>query len=282
MATLGKKYQVLIIFGFCVLLVTPTINWWSTVKANIGTVTSSMQSLEDNQQLKNFRNININVDPWFETMALYSVLHDKQVALNNKNYIISTRNPHWCSLVRLDDLNQASFMALNDTYGLAQSEDRTCGKPGKVNYLKVKNDDKFTFSSFGNGHDLLGDGWSVPEAWGIWSNGRTSTLKFQFKDILTKGKILTLVGNIFVDNKTGQEISFTVNGINVLEEKIENNANLRTFRINLPINEINRNKGVVELVLKYKHPISPKQLNLSGDTRDLAFGLVSLELNTTN
>ncbi len=277
-ATLGRNYRVLLVFGFSILLVTPTIDWWSTVKSNIGTVTSSMQSLESNRELRNFRNININVDPWFETMALYSVLPDKQLALNGKNYIISAKNPGWCSLVRLDDLSQPTFIALNDTYGLAQSEDKTCGVPGKVNYFKVKNQEKFTFSSFIDRNRVLGMGWSVPEDWGIWSEGPTSSLKFQFTDTLSKKETLVLIGSIFLDENIGQEISFVINEKTVLVQKLENNDKLHTFKIDLPIDLINNNDGVVELLLKYKHPISPKQLNLSGDTRELAFGLISFEL----
>jgi hypothetical protein len=236
-----------------------------------------MADLAKNKALVDYRQLNIQVNPWFETMALYSILENKVLHLNSSNYVITSSNAKWCTLVRLDNIEQSTFKKINSTFGLKQSEDKNCGSPSLPNYMSVKPGASYNFSISGDGSRMLSSGWSGLEAWGVWSNDKNSVLKFKFEQPLIKDQVVTFVGNIFAPKDMSQEIVFVLNGQEIHSQVLSGNISGQSIRVVIPSELINDRSGVVELLLKYSSPVSPKELNLSTDDRSLAFGLIEIK-----
>jgi hypothetical protein len=274
---LGKAQRNIVIIGFCVLLATPTTNWSPTLKYNSGTITADMADLAKNKALEDYGQLNIETNPWFETMALYSILENKRLHLNSSNYVITSSNAKWCTLVRLDNIEQTTFKKINSTFGLKQSEDKNCGSPGLPNYMSVKPGERYNFSISGDGSRMLSSGWSGLEAWGVWSNDKNSVLKFKFEQPLIKDQVVTFVGNIFAPKDMSQEIVFVLNGQEIHSQVLSGNIGSQSIRVVIPSELVNDRSGIVELQLKYSSPISPKELNISTDDRSLAFGLIEIK-----
>ena len=278
-STLGRFARGMITVTFCVLLMTPFVEWHSSLRTNTGIITADMANIAERPEVARYSHLNIQVHPWFETMAIYSILSDKQLALNNSNYIISTTEKNWCSLVRLDDVDHPAFKKLNGTYGLAQSSDKTCGLKGKANYQTVGESGLFSFSSTGNGLRMLSNGWSPPEGWGTWSDGNNSTLKFQFNDRPKADEKITLNGNIFKSPTKGQEILILVDNVVLAKQNFSISDNENSFSFTIPSQLIVKNEGFVNLQLVYSHAVSPIDIGQSNDMRRLAFGLVSMMIS---
>jgi hypothetical protein len=273
----GKAQRNVVVIGFCVLLATPTINWIPTLNSNSGTVTADMANLAKNKAIKDYGQLNIQTNPMFETMALYSILEDKRLHLNSSNYVITSSNPKWCTLVRLDDIEQLTFKKINSTFGLTQSVDTNCGLPGLPNHMSVKPGDRYFFSNSGDGSRMLGSGWSGRESWGVWSNGKSSILKFKYEQLLNTEQTVTFVANIFAAKDKSQEVVFILNGQKIHSQVLSTNTSGQSIKVVIPSELVNNRAGIVELQLSYSNPVSPKELNLSSDDRILAFGLIEVK-----
>ena len=135
----------------------------------------------------------------------------------------------------------------------------------------AKEQTAFRFRSGDEGIDLLLDGWSIAEPWGIWSDGPCAALRLP------------------VGTKRGQWkaiITFQAFGKKrtvPLELTMPSSSQVTTWRV--AANQVVQKELCVEsqctdTVLRFAFPeaISPKRLGLSDDRRCLGIGLISMDL----
>lgn len=113
-------------------------------------------------------------------------------------------------------------------------------------------------------------GWSVPESWGVWSDGNDSrmilsipsnakTLELTFRAMVNASHKLQPI-EVFVDNKS--------EGIHYFDSA-EGNSLL------LKLSDSQRKKQIISVYFKYQKPIKPSSASQSEDQRSLAIGLES-------
>ncbi len=109
------------------------------------------------------------------------------------------------------------------------------------------------------GQQLLGKGWSTPEATGVWTNGPQSTLVLP----VTPGQPLhrlRFLGNYFA-GQNASEVS--INGVAL------GPIDLQHSLVDIPASLANA--ATLTVTLGHPHAISPKARGLSEDARDLGF-----------
>lgn len=121
----------------------------------------------------------------------------------------------------------------------------------------------------GGGRSFLGDGWSGPEDWGLWSSGKLAELAFS--TTLPDRVRLVLTGTAFGPNAEqefrvsagGPPVSFRLgHGLSELTVELDAGSNSHTIRFEIP------------------SPISPQDLGRNTDIRKLGLGLISLRIET--
>jgi len=278
LTSLAKVAKPALILFSLVLFVTPAIDWASTFKGNRGAVTQDMQELGSDNTLRQYSKINIDVDPWFETMALASIVPNSNVSMVNSNYYFQARDESACSIIRRDNRNYGTFVKLNKTYGLTQSRDGSCGVFTLPEIYELRIPATIDFSSGGNGANTLVSGWSSPEAWGIWSEGLESVLRFKVIQALRTDLKITLSGSPFELPTGAQEVEIVVNGKLVSRISKQPRSSKTSFNFSVPKELILKNNNRVELLIKVSNPTSPLELGISNDPRKLGFGLVSVSI----
>ena len=127
------------------------------------------------------------------------------------------------------------------------------------------------FHAGGNGTALLETGWSAPESWGVWSNGRTALLRLPLPaDDRTWCVALEFVA--FADPDHPQRVHVGVDGDEIARWTLESSAPCsREFtlagRADDPL-----------LTFSLPDAVSPQQRGKGGDRRTLALGLVKATL----
>lgn len=114
------------------------------------------------------------------------------------------------------------------------------------------------------------EGWSNPESWGIWSEGKRSWIKFRLprSNISPRHTFLklTIQGKYFHDNT---ETKIIVNNRKFIESSLTNAS------FNIPINELD-NQRRISIELVHLKPVSPMALGMNTDHRELAFGIKNI------
>lgn len=125
------------------------------------------------------------------------------------------------------------------------------------------------FANQGAGVELLGAGWSQPEAWGVWSDGNLATLYIP-KPAQTPKKLLLDLRAFVSQVIPTQYVSIFLDDQFVAEYKLDKGEG-NLISINLPVSANNFYKLAFEL----KTPARPVDLGFNKDKRLLGVGLVS-------
>lgn len=124
---------------------------------------------------------------------------------------------------------------------------------------------------------FLTEGWSSDEAWGVWSSGATSSLRYRVNTATVGSTMLILRGNPFLPGpQQALRIRATVNGVQALDARLTA-AQPLPLALRIPVTT-HQPGEIVRIVLNYETPVSPAKIGLSTDQRLLAFGLTSLEV----
>lgn len=117
-------------------------------------------------------------------------------------------------------------------------------------------------------------GWSQPESWGVWSDGETASLRLTIPSA-TGIALVTLRGWVFVNEQyPEQTVSFLVNDEMVQQATVHWPET--TLEVSSPIRLDSQNDTVFSL--QFAAPMSPYALGMSSDTRQLAFGLQTIQI----
>jgi hypothetical protein len=152
-------------------------------------------------------------------------------------------------------------------------------KPVESDHDSSARMEKLSFTSEGTGKKYQLYGWSTPEKWGTWTDGNVAFALLPLTNSPKKDLKLLIDGHAFLtDEHTSQEVDILVNNHTVatLKYDLQSTNKVRAVKISKTL-ALEKNG---ELLIKFniKNPKSPLELGLSGDSRKLGLGIVSLEL----
>jgi hypothetical protein len=136
------------------------------------------------------------------------------------------------------------------------------------------------FGVDGNGVAYLGDGWSQPEAWGVWSEGRSAELTVPV-DTRAQGQLrLALQLGAFVGSGSEQHVSCSLNGAQVAAWQFLAGEEPTWHEVLVPAAalEVARTSQHLTVRFQIESPASPRALGLNEDTRELGLALHRLRL----
>jgi Family of unknown function (DUF6311) len=125
---------------------------------------------------------------------------------------------------------------------------------------------------------LIGLGWSSAEPWGRWMVGRTATLVFRVSGHPRRDVRLTLSVSAFVPpSHARQRVDAMANGKLLSQQAFEQSSNSE-LSILIPASLIDSD-GLVRLNFNLPDAVSPADLGLSDDRRELSIGLTQLRVD---
>jgi len=141
---------------------------------------------------------------------------------------------------------------------------------------------ELSFSTGGSGTPYLLDGWSVPENWGVWTEGRKSSLIFQLPldDASLPLRLTIEAQGLFGGQHPHQSVRVFVNDVPVGQIRFDGSENRgsRTFEVPLEARP-SRSGGVLDVSFQIENPVRPVDLGMGNDPRQLGMGLSSLRLD---
>lgn len=145
----------------------------------------------------------------------------------------------------------------------------------------------FSLSGFGNSYlfdagraPLIGWGWSIPEPWGVWSDGDRARVAIPLplrNDLVHDTPQLKLELIAHVNPKHQSQIVQAWSKGRKLGEMEINTPNSQWWTLDLPL--FTPTDGHVFIEFRLLNPISPKALSNSDDSRRLGIGLVAMKFN---
>lgn len=131
----------------------------------------------------------------------------------------------------------------------------------------------------GKGLAYLGRGWSNPEPWGTWSEGKMATLLLPIPDGQPPGSIQLTLRPLVSPSHPAQHVTILVNG-DIAARISLRHTHERKLNVAVPQSALKKadERGYLKLKFKLPDAARPKALGLNGDTRQLAIGLSSLTL----
>ena len=142
-------------------------------------------------------------------------------------------------------------------------------------------DSTIDFSTAGDAAIYKTSGWSVTKSWGTWSEGGEATLRLPFPSTPDGDIELQATAHGFtpLPDKT-QDVEVVVNGTPVARWSFAPGVGDVTQRALIPA-EVAALRSPATITFRVEHPISPADAGMSGDTRQLGFGLVQLRVTRT-
>lgn len=131
----------------------------------------------------------------------------------------------------------------------------------------------------------IGGGWSFPEEWGTWSEGRWSKLTLPIPKNSNPTKIIIKAKFIIHPALKNQVIQVYLETLdtNVIKEYFIKNLTISSSNgetiidqvIEIPLAQSDIKDGILRLKFKYTNPVAPNLIGLGTDTRKISIGLVS-------
>ncbi len=136
------------------------------------------------------------------------------------------------------------------------------------------------FGSGGAGVGWLGDGWSTPEPWGVWSIGHSAHIRIASRDLIGAEDLklrLTAIGFVGPSHPR-QVVRMAVNAKpgTTIEFRYPD-ATSQTIEIAIGSGGVGAT-GAVDVAFDMPDAVSPRALGRGGDDRTLAIGLKSAVL----
>ena len=143
----------------------------------------------------------------------------------------------------------------------------------KSQFLEL-NDKPFTFSEKNSRAPYyLRSGWALPEAWGVWSNGKKAVLNLLIPSATSKS--LTLHYKAFVNPITQPQLDFDV----FINEKWFQKYRISQFEDNLlkiDLNKAMHSEKYLSIEFRVLNPVKPSAIGYNNaDQRDLGIGLTA-------
>lgn len=122
-------------------------------------------------------------------------------------------------------------------------------------------------------------GWSVPEEWGVWSDGPRAKLFIDIELQADQDVEITLSAGAFVHSDlSAQRIRASVNGEDPIEFRLDSRQP-RIVSLLAPAASIGRYPGGIVIDFDFPDACSPWEVGESGDRRRLGLSLESVEIS---
>ena len=243
---------------------------WVPASYGIQMTSSDLMDLKGVKELQKIEKLNIDLDPYFETMAIISILDEPRLYLNSPSYIPISRFSRACTLVNNKNQSFRFAKRINPTYKLATNDFYNCPQvlePFKLNTL-------YEFNSLGQ--SMNGFGWSFPEDWGTWGIAKTSTILFANPEPSHVPREIDIKIRIMkTPREEDRTLSLALNNISLISRKISNQDEFINLRVPVPKDIIFTEK-FLKVHLSTSRIISPSELGKSEDQRMLGIGIVSI------
>lgn len=178
--------------------------------------------------------------------------------------------------------NRLDCFGTLDGYKVLAPQFKACSNGDNGNILETEyQGQKIFFGSKGTGLHYLQQGWSSPEGWGVWSDGKQATIKLRFQKKLVETYRhfdMELDTHAYITKQHPmQHVEVMVNNqrMTTLEYTTSQNS---IKKISIPASLLLQANGVVEIVFRCTDAVSPKVLGAGDDTRILGLGLISLRI----
>lgn len=153
------------------------------------------------------------------------------------------------------------------TFFIGPSINQYFSSPIKINQVVFFNQHEIQNQTY------LGKGWSQPEAWGVWMEGRSAKVTLPLPD--QKVSRLKLILQAFTSAKMpAQELNLFINGVD--SGPITIREGQYPFIANLEKIDLSKAQ-FLSVEFRPINPIKPKDLGLGQDERLLSVGLISAQ-----
>ena len=133
-----------------------------------------------------------------------------------------------------------------------------------------------SFNHGGAGSKHLIDGWSGPEPWGTWSDGPEATIRLKLKKVPVGDIALHISGTAFIHKKHPlQRIEVIINDYK-LYTIVRDTFAEKTHVILIPKYVYKKSAGEFNITMRFPDAMSPADIDMSGDSRRLSFGLTKI------
>lgn len=242
---------------------------------SIGSISTTKDdvAIQSDAKVLSQRELEIDLNPYFQTMQSASLLSDTKLHFKSTSYWPGTTIESVCVLVNSQNKNYKYKFNINDTYSLASNSLTDCRNV----LTKVSPGDTFKVQSL---KSILGSGWSQIEPWGVWSDGNSPSLLFEIHNFKSKGLTMTLDWHSFLtEAHSGIQVEILVNKVRVTTIEFRLPSLNRISTVNFASRLCEANQNVCEVQFKIHDPKSPMSLGFSNDTRELGLGLTSIKLS---
>ena len=265
---------------FLFSLIAPSFQWVSNISDGKGVLTRDMSELHSSLKLSSYSDINVRLRPYYESMVVADILRNKHVYINSKTTMPPAVNNRACTLVDLRDGQYEQVQLINKTYGLIASSEKGCEIRNVTNnFLKVEINQKISFKSPSEDTRALTENWSSPELWGTWSIGEKARIQFRVNAPKSGDNWLNIIGTPFLNPAIGSAEVGISSPLFESKRIIFNSAKSNSIiRVKLKKDALLNSGGKVDIFLTTPQAVSPKSMGFSEDTRELGFGITSLEL----
>jgi hypothetical protein len=155
-------------------------------------------------------------------------------------------------------------------------------KAVEISNLAVSMGTDILFNAAGAGAIFLLDGWSTPEPWGTWTEGKNSHLILPLPtgaDIRPMRLSINARG-LLGEGHPSQTVTVSANGVAVGQIHFDDvhNSGWRTLAV--PLNApVRGRQGLIEVTFEIERPVRPVDLGMSQDVRELGMGLIAMRLD---
>jgi hypothetical protein len=134
------------------------------------------------------------------------------------------------------------------------------------------------FSYGAVGKDYLARGWSDAETWGVWSSGAEAEMAMRVND---SARTLHLETTAFLaPGHLRQRVVIKLNGIEALATTLDKpEGNSLELQLTPAVRQRITQEGLLRVQLQFADAISPEQLGVGQDRRQLAIGLKAMSIN---
>lgn len=139
------------------------------------------------------------------------------------------------------------------------------------------------FGAKGNGVAYLGQGWSDPESWGVWSDEAHAELRLALDGGDVPLQIAVEVSALLADAQPTRDAECWINGSHAgtLRFDSRTNSGWRSITISPEIAAVAGDSRLLDIEFRMQpEPSSPRRLGLGQDTRPLGIALRRLKLSS--
>jgi hypothetical protein len=248
----------------------PTVSWIGNSFYGMY-VSKDLSDLGSSKLISRQSSLNLKLQPYFETMAAGTIIEGPVIRNLSEGYWpVSKGVISDCTLVRIDDPDENYIFKINNTFGLTDRSLSGCG----ATQLNWESGKRIYFSN--SSWSKLGTGWSMPEEWGTWTNGKVAILNLPAGNY-TKGFQIEFESMGFLSsNIKSMKVTVFINKTKLGEIK-HFKSGIRNFQIiSIPPQSLSTTEKYLTLTFYIEKPISPAEVSSSSDTRELGIGLISV------